>query len=161
MGMNNSIEKAIKIAHKTGDRLILVDTVKDTAMVMMSLEKYEEMLVDSNENLGLTDGNMIDKINRDIAVAKNVDEGVDNYDSFTLNSESEVDDEVEELEDDFDEEDDCEMDEELDSFNRYEEDDKGVRKRKNWRIPRERKKVVLSGDDEVDDDKQYLEEIPF
>lgn len=69
--MRNQIEKAINLAKKTGDRLIIFDSAKaDSAYVVMSLEEYEKLILHKSEVRGLTEDELLDKINRDIAIWK-------------------------------------------------------------------------------------------
>lgn len=75
--MQNQLKKAINLAKKTGDRLILVDTNTDESFVVINLDQYEELLDNKkakSDIYGLTEGELIDKINRDIAVWKNEQE---------------------------------------------------------------------------------------
>lgn len=62
--MRDQLERAIKLAKKTGDRLLVYDSQKpDDTYVVMSIDEYEK-IVDDNS---LTEDEMTDKINRDIA----------------------------------------------------------------------------------------------
>ena len=70
--MINQLEKAINLAKKTGDRLIIFDSVRsDSAFVVMSINEYEKLTLSKNEVRNLTENELLDKINRDIAVWKN------------------------------------------------------------------------------------------
>ncbi len=136
-----SIKKALQIAKQTGDRVIVCDNESDSAYVIMSIDKYEEMLGVNNEIKVLTGEKMIDKINSDIAEWKsNEKEVCESSECFVSDikedEENHKEDEVE---------------------NRIKLTG-GNEKRKNWKIPRERKASAV---EVVDDDKQYLEEIPF
>ena len=69
--MQNQLKKAISIAKKTGDRLIVYDLSKgDSAFVVMSLDEYEKLVTKKSEVRGLTEDELLDKINRDIAIWK-------------------------------------------------------------------------------------------
>ena len=148
--MNNALEKAIKIAKKTGDRVIVADSATDSAFVVISLGQYEEMLEQGNERLVLTHEKMIDKINRDIAEVKREEEEAGNFGKNAWNEEDEYDESVDREEyEDFTEMDDGEEDE---------QEKRTGNRRSSWRIPKERKGDEIG---DVDDDKQYLEDIPF
>jgi hypothetical protein len=70
--MQNQLQKAIKLAKKTGDKLIIFDEINsENPYVVMSLEEYEKMIVGKSEIKDLTEQEMIDKINRDIAIWRN------------------------------------------------------------------------------------------
>jgi len=69
--MQNQLKKAISIAKKTGDRLIVNDLSRgDSAFVVMSLDEYEKLVTEKSEVRGLTEDELLDKINRDIAIWK-------------------------------------------------------------------------------------------
>jgi hypothetical protein len=76
--MDAAIKKAISLAKKTGDRIIIVDSsCPSDSFVIMPFEQYERLSLNVSqkdkllENVkNLTDQDLIDKINRDIAVWK-------------------------------------------------------------------------------------------
>ena len=69
--MQDQFQKAIKLAKKTGDRLIVFDPAKsDLAYVIMALDEYERLALKKSEVRGLTEDELLDKINRDIAIWK-------------------------------------------------------------------------------------------
>ncbi len=70
--MQSQLEKAINLSKKTGDRVIVVDKYNENDIfVVMSLDEYEKIISQglnrNSETRGLTEGELIDKINRDIA----------------------------------------------------------------------------------------------
>lgn len=80
--MQNQLNKAINLAQKTGDRIIVVDRNDvDSVFVVMNLDEYEKLALNKKSQVrgvrGLTEGELIDKINRDIAVWKNEKENDD------------------------------------------------------------------------------------
>ena len=78
--MNNSLERAIDLARKTGDRLIVADSVKsDKIYVVMSLDEYEKLVIGKSEVRNLTEDELLDKINRDVAVWKSENENYRDY----------------------------------------------------------------------------------
>jgi len=85
--MQSQLEKAINLSKKTGDRIIVVDKNNvDNVFVLMSFDEYEKLALvknrKSSEIKGLTEMELIDKINRDIAIWKS-----DQEDSkYSLNS---------------------------------------------------------------------------
>lgn len=73
--MQNQLQKAIELAQKTGDKIIVFDSIKsDSAYAVMSLKDYEDLLLGKSEVRGLTEDELIDKINRDVAVWKSEQE---------------------------------------------------------------------------------------
>lgn len=154
--MQNQLQKAINLAKKTGDRLIVYDMSQNSeAYVVMGLDDYEKLATGHNEVKSLTEDELLDKINRDIAVWKNgqynkeeaAEDKTETEDSFDfvnpgLFSENI---EAEDLsEEDFD-------------GNNYEYSEKSGHKKHQWGIPQERKVAA----DELDEDTQYLEEVKF
>lgn len=68
---NNQLQKAINIAKKTGDRIMLVDNLNEgDCFVIMRLEEYERIILGKNEIKDLTEDGLLDKINRDIVTWK-------------------------------------------------------------------------------------------
>ncbi|PIR13027.1 hypothetical protein COV49_03625 [Candidatus Falkowbacteria bacterium CG11_big_fil_rev_8_21_14_0_20_39_10] len=76
--MQNQLQKAINLSKKTGDRVIVVDSAgSDSAFVVMGLDEYEKLVLGKSEVRDLTEDELLDKINRDIAIWKsdNSDKG--------------------------------------------------------------------------------------
>lgn len=74
--MKNDLERLINLSRRTGDRLIIHDPTKDADVVLMPIAEYEDIL-DKMENKNnfrypdvreLSSSEMLDRINRDIAV---------------------------------------------------------------------------------------------
>ena len=68
--MYNQLQKAIELARKTGDRLIVYNTEKKDIFVVMSLNEYEKLVIGRSEVRHLTEDELLDKINRDVAIWK-------------------------------------------------------------------------------------------
>ncbi len=177
---SNQLQKAIDLAKKTGDRLIVFDKAESgDPFVVMSMDEYEKLVIGHSEVRGLTENELLDKINRDIAVWKSdnefsdFDEGItpqtplynggrDGFDADIDNVNIDFSD-FENLEDEDDEIEDIYKDdfsspglkEMQKSFSK-----KSNITRNNWSIPSERKQSAeeIEGEDE---DRQYLEELPF
>ena len=66
-----AIKKVLDIINKTGDRCIVVSEDTDEAYAIMSLKEYERIMLGKAEVRELTEDELLDKINRDIAVWKN------------------------------------------------------------------------------------------
>lgn len=68
--MRNQLERAINLAAKTGDKIIVVDELNDRSSVVMNLDEYEKLLNSENkintEIENLTEEELLDKINHDI-----------------------------------------------------------------------------------------------
>ena len=140
--MQNQLQKAINLAKKTGDKLIIYDIAKpDNTYVIMSLNQYEDIVAEKSEVRGLTEKELIDKINRDVAIWKsdqnqNVD--FEKNSNFFVNQEDENT-EIKKIEYDFP------------------QIDKMIERKKNlWGIPKERKQAA---EKIIEEDRQYLEDI--
>lgn len=71
--MKSEIEKALDLAKITGDRVIIVDEKQRRSFVIISLDEYEKLVKKSpklTEISNLTEEELLDKINRDIAFFK-------------------------------------------------------------------------------------------
>lgn len=73
--MGTQLEKAINLAKRTGDRVIVVDEKDDSALVLMGLEEYSDLVNirddifdDGFDIKSLTEEELLDKINRDIVM---------------------------------------------------------------------------------------------
>ncbi len=65
-----NIQKVIDLIKKTGDKVVIVNENGDPDYVLMSLADYENLVFGKAEVRGLTEGELLDKINRDIAIWK-------------------------------------------------------------------------------------------
>lgn len=138
--LHSKLQKAFNLSKKTGDRLIVFDglTAND-AYVVMSLEEYEKLAIGKSEVRSLTEDELLDKINRDIAIWKSER-------SF------------EDLDDNFNEESDGNFEEKEEIIKKREVENINKGFKNNWKIPKERKQ---SAEDIIEEDRQYLEEVPF
>ena len=69
--MQNQLQKVINLTKKTGDRIIVFDNNKpEDTFVVMSLDEYEKIIIGKSEVRRLTEDELLDKINRDIAIWK-------------------------------------------------------------------------------------------
>jgi len=91
--MDTQFKRIIKLIRKTGDKLVVFDSREpENAYAIMNLDEYEKINENKKDLRGLTEDEMIDKINRDIALWKNEadnDENIDNNDKELLNEEEE------------------------------------------------------------------------
>lgn len=99
--MNSQLEKAIKLAKKTGDKLIVIDENDNTSLAIMSLSEYEDLVDGKDENdsenvdiKSLTEEELLDKINRDIVMWQENNKDKELEDDF-LSSEAEEEEEKE------------------------------------------------------------------
>jgi hypothetical protein len=135
--MQNQLQKAINLVKKTGDKLIVFDSSKpENTFVVLALKDYENLVLGKSEVRGLTEDELLDKINRDIAIWKseqNLDENIDSGPDYL---------------------------EELPAYEKAEEArDKIIRKANNtWSIPPRRK---MNAEEIIEEDRQYLEELAF
>lgn len=168
--MQNQLQKAINLAKITGDRVIVVDSSKpEDVFVVMNLEEYEEYVLGQNELRSLTEEELLDKINRDVAIWKS--ENDDNYQKnaefIPKKKEKKREPEEENMyyyqdpafnefdwddkEDDFDEEDDDDDDDFDDEiFNKF-ENEKDEKPKNHWAIPGSVKNSAA----------EVVEDIPF
>ena len=168
--MQNQLQKAINLVNKTGDRLLVVDMAKpEQVFAVMSIDEYEKLVINKSDVIGLTENELLDKINRDIAIWKSDNEFSESGQKSSMQAQkylSNVKDKKAFLNNfDFDNNsdfcEDCENDEWEDNeiYERIETDfnKDGNNKKKNpWAIPSNRKKTT---DEIIDEDTQYLEEI--
>ena len=80
MAKYKQIEKVFDLALKTGDKVIVLSDSHDP-YVLMGLKDYEALLYGSSSVQDLSENELLDKINRDIAVWK---ASQDNLDSYSL-----------------------------------------------------------------------------
>lgn len=139
--MQDQIKRAINLAKKTGDRLIIVDKSRpEDNFVVMTLEQYEQIVLSSSGIRNLTEDELLDKINRDIAIWKsNKNFDIENRFDMEKNDEFGDFDDLEDDDEDFEEENLYYFDED-DEFDDFDEDftDFQVKnKKKNdiWDLP--------------------------
>lgn len=75
--------KLVNLLKKTGDKAIILDESGEPGYVIMTVADYEELILGKSGVSGLTEVELLDKINRDIAVWKDSQElrelSVDQY----------------------------------------------------------------------------------
>ena len=132
--MQDQLQKAINLAKKTGDKLIVFDSAKpDNVFIVLSLKDYENLVLGKSEVRGLTEDGLLDKINRDIAIWKSDREEEEDFDV--------IPDYFKEL---------------PDKQEAPEKAEKATEKR--WSIPKRRK---INAEEIIEEDRQYLEELAF
>ena len=79
--MPNQLQKIIELINQTGDNCIVLDNEGNPAYVLMSLADYQKMILGRAQVAGLSEEELIDKINRDIASwkASTQQEEIDNW----------------------------------------------------------------------------------
>jgi len=132
--MQDQLQKAINLAKKTGDKLIVFDSSKpENVFVVLSLKDYENLVLGKSEVRGLTEDELLDKINRDIAIWKSDQGEAENFEAIP---------------DYF-----RELPVKEESF------EKAMKKAGNsWSIPSRRK---INAEEIIEEDRQYLEELAF
>jgi hypothetical protein len=87
MANYKQMDKVLELATKTGDKVIVMSDNHDP-YVVMTIKEYEALLQGSSAVDGLTEEQLLDKINRDIAVwkASQDDLGDYNLDQFKVSS---------------------------------------------------------------------------
>ncbi len=63
----NSFERLLNFMAKSGDRCVIMEKGQP-AFVLMKIEDYEELLMAHSGVEGLTEGELLDKINREVAI---------------------------------------------------------------------------------------------
>lgn len=168
--MQDQLQKAIKLAKKTGDRLIVFDQNNtNLTYVIMTLDDYERMLDSNSEVKGLTEDELLDKINRNIALWKSEQDFDSNIDfgwvKEALKDRSAQwgdDEENEDDYDDYEEECGCGADHfaPTESMTAAKNENKPEGHKSKWIIPPTRKNKAEEILDE-DENTSYLEEITF
>ena len=79
------MQKLIRLSKKTGDRLIVFDDNNpEDSFVLMGVNDYEKLVIQKSEVRGLTEDELLDKINRDIAIWKSENDFRENESKNTL-----------------------------------------------------------------------------
>ena len=65
------LQKILRLVKKTGDKIIVMSEREDADFLLMSLDEYEKIIDNTNSVKNLTEEELLDKINRDIALWKN------------------------------------------------------------------------------------------
>jgi PHD/YefM family antitoxin component YafN of YafNO toxin-antitoxin module len=168
--MRHQLERAMELSRKTGDRLIVYDSGRpDATFVVVPFDDYERMALQKNDVRGLTEAELLDRINRDIALWKN-DTGGDISLKDLFPGRYEDPDGLDDLEDLSDDElADLEDDETPSETDEHEveggtaprsggNEEAKPRNRNHWIIPDERKE---NAEEIIEEDRQYLETVPF
>jgi hypothetical protein len=69
-----SLNKIVSLIKKTGDKAIVLDTNGYPGYVMMTIADYERLILSKSDIKGLTEDELLDKINRDIEMWKDSNE---------------------------------------------------------------------------------------
>lgn len=79
---NSQINRVVRLVRRTGDKAIIMDNESDAVMMLMDLGAYEKILERSQGVEKLTEEELMEKINRDVAVwrAYNDKERVETFD---------------------------------------------------------------------------------
>lgn len=172
--MNKQLKKAISLSQKTGDRLIVVDSSgQNDPFVIMPIDQYEHLLGQEEVIHELTDEQLLDKINRDIATWKARKEEVREAVKMPV-FEDDLEFERDEWWQDDDIEDDDVVDDYTGKFDKYQyapeiemkDDFESIKeavqekrgRKSHWQIPSDRKEAA---EEVIEEDRQYLEDVPF
>ncbi len=134
--MDKTLQKAMNLAKKTGDRVMVVDTaMSEEAFVIMSIDEYEKLVIGYSEVRNLTEDELLDKINRDIAIWKSDNDTDNKYKNenknIKKNSRSSPNNDF----DDFDDIDDEDMYYYNEEDIGFDNEEKGGKEGKGWAIP--------------------------
>lgn len=181
--MSNELKRIINLARKTGDRIIVVDSSSPFVRpyVVMDLDSYEKLTAGSSRVKGLTEDELLDKINGDIAVWKNAQEN-EKEESQNIPITSKMSDKGKRscdrpenrfvpedyYDDDEEDEDEDYLEDEIEDIYRQDFSSPGLKSiererrerggKRRWQIPSERKNAA---EEIVEEDRHYLEEVPF
>lgn len=138
--MQNDLQKVLNLAKKTGDRIIVFDYNKpENTYVVMGLEEYEKIAVNKERIKDLTEGELLDKINRDIALWKS-DDSLSVFENETTLNNGQV-----------------KTDSKDETHLRQGFGGQG-KKKNNWNIPKD---VKEAAEEVMEEDRHYLEEVSF
>lgn len=65
---NSQINRVVRLVRRTGDKAIIMDNESDAVMMLMDLGAYEKILDNSRGVEKLTEEELMERINRDVAV---------------------------------------------------------------------------------------------
>ncbi|MEK7131372.1 MAG: hypothetical protein AAB797_01375 [Patescibacteria group bacterium] len=65
---NSQLNRVIKLIKRTGDKTVIMDNESDAVMMLMDLGAYEKMLDNHTGVEKLTEEELMEKINRDVAI---------------------------------------------------------------------------------------------
>ena len=148
--MNKQLRKAINLAKKTGDRLIVYDSSnQEDTFVVMLLDEYEKMVTTRSEVRGLTEDELLDKINRDIAIWKS--EQVFNVSGKSINESKE------QFLADISSIRQSPLMTETEIMDQAPVEP-GEKKKNHWKIPLDRKEAA---EEIIEEDRQYLEDVNY
>jgi len=68
--MNQDFKKIIDLINRTGDNCIVLDESGKPAYVIATFENYQKLVLGKSEVVGLSEDELLEKINRDIAIWK-------------------------------------------------------------------------------------------
>lgn len=68
--MSETFSKILRIIEKTGDKCIVFEEKTDDAYVVMSLDAYDKIVSNNSHIASLTEDQLLNKINSDIALWK-------------------------------------------------------------------------------------------
>ncbi|KKQ79245.1 MAG: hypothetical protein UT02_C0043G0005 [Parcubacteria group bacterium GW2011_GWC2_38_7] len=87
--------KIFSLVKKTGDKVIVFNEKENDSLVVMPLSQYEELVYQQKQVIGLTEDEMLDRINQDIAQWQasqpeiNLEENVEKKDDLEKGEEEE------------------------------------------------------------------------
>ncbi len=81
--MNDRLQQLIRLIKRTGDKLVVFDSITpDDSYVIMPSGDYEKLAAQARGVKGLTEDELIDKINQDITVWKSERSGTPGFSDF-------------------------------------------------------------------------------
>ncbi|MBU0636809.1 MAG: hypothetical protein ABH818_02840 [Patescibacteria group bacterium] len=149
--MQNQLQRVINLVRKTGDKLVVFDSAKtEDTCVVLTLKDYENLILGKSEVKNLTEDELLDKINRDIAIWKSDQEFDQEFEKIDKIKISSLLNKPLNKFENYKEDDDCCFSQD----NQYDDKKSG----RGWSIPSTRKQYK---EEIIDEDRQYLEEVLF
>ncbi|MFH1233731.1 MAG: hypothetical protein V1649_03745 [Patescibacteria group bacterium] len=159
--MQNQLQRAINLAKKTGDKLVIFDSPKaEDGYVVLTFKDYENLILGRSEVKGLTEDELLDKINHDIAIWKSELDNERVFEKINKIPFVTDQDEIKEIEEKKQEENFhwlSDDDDDDDDYN-YDYSQLNKKSKRGWSIPSARKQHA---EEVIEEDRQYLEEVPF
>ena len=79
-----SLDQIIKLINRTGDRIVVIDKNAASTFVVMGIRDYERLVLTRDKVKDLTENELLNKINRDVAIWKASQEEEENEEEISF-----------------------------------------------------------------------------